>query len=203
MGTFTVSGDFGSLADWAAVAVGGCALLVAVASALIALAGAAAVAFLAWQANRQVKRIDERDGRVRQREADLLMLMLEAQIGMLGVSLRSLVSYLQDAGRAYESDAAVRAAAADRVASLSIAEVDENFHRLHVLPNEVGYSLARLKGALGALRTTVEAGRHARDPDTKGVHSAMEQITQKLLVEVDKVVQAIKSRRKQLFSEIA
>jgi len=188
MGTFTISGDIGSLADWAAVIVG-------MAAALVALAGAVAVAYLGRQANKQVSRTDAENSRIRQREADILTILFEGEVGMLAISLATFLKYVESDGQRYAHDSEVRVAVARRSETLAIPEVDAHFDRLHVLPDELCYSLSRLKGTLSLLRTTVNAGELASDEQAVGVLEALEKTARRMHSEAQLIHGVMKARR--------
>lgn len=153
-----LAADWGNLGDWAAVLIGAGSLAVAMISAVIALLGAAAVAFLAWQANRQVARQDAADSSIRAREADVLQIAFEGEVGLLVVDLGTLVGLVGEGSR-YESEPDVRANFAERTKLLRLPVVEAHFDRLHVLPDDICYTLARLRSGLSVLELAAEAGQ--------------------------------------------
>lgn len=192
-----LASDWGSVADWAAVFVGAWSLAVAMVAAVIALLGAAAVAYLAWQANRQVGLVDAENADVRGREADVLKVLFEPEIGVLGVAIGTCLGFVSEDGD-YKTNPQTRQLFARKVKLLALPAVEAHFDRLHVLPGEICHAIARLRGRLGVLQVMADATLYADSAQIDHGTPLMRDSCEEMRNECRRLNALLKARRKEL-----
>jgi hypothetical protein len=150
--------DWGNAADWASVAIGALGVAAAVMSVVVALLGAIAVAYLAFQANRLGFKGARQAEAQRRRETDLLMILFEGELSLIDLRLQSAEIAFDAPGEDYADSLTKREEVAKWAAMAELPEIDAHFARIHVLPDPVANAIARLKGTLSVVRMTAAAG---------------------------------------------
>lgn len=155
--------DWGSVADWVAAAIATVGVVIASTGVFVALAGAIAVAWLAYEANRISFKDKMEAERLRSREADLLTLLFEADLTWVELRLRASHEAMTSVHSDYATNPEKRAWVSQWISEATMPEVDANFGRIHVLPDRFANALARLKGSLSTLRVMASVSIELND----------------------------------------
>ncbi|KAB7769323.1 hypothetical protein CKY51_06970 [Xanthomonas maliensis] len=194
-----LAADWGNVADWAAVVVAVAGAGIAAVAAVIALAGACAVGYLGWQANALVKRSGIDASNAIRREADLLTILFEPELHLFRISIGSVRALVEVEDAPYADSLDTRNRVAEHLRTVTLPEITGKFDRLHVLPSNFGYAIARLKGGLSALQEVADIARGMSGAVAQEFAEMIIVSSKKLLDSSSEIAEIAEARRKEIF----